>query len=363
MSLTYPALLIATIRQPQCLAADPLAFASWVKLVCRCSEDENGGVLLAADRWSEHVWLTYANVTTDGIDAAVEAGLCTWDGSTLVVNGYDHGAQKKVQTLRANAPFGKLGAEHGWKGPAARKAKAAKAKKSGDTANPDGGLIAEDDGNPARHKEETAPAQHLTPSSTPSGGNNEPPLTLPNPSDPIRTQPSPPPAGARAPVGSAWAPGPPKPPPRLWDADYWFKQFGRAWCERKGRVHYGMGGSGDSRARADLGDHLGELPESERLKAQAVADRMFALYLDDDDKKTVNAGHPFSWFVGRFNGCFARAAGGGKSPALRVVRPAIADLPAAVQRPADGPGALAGQRSGGGEAEGSNQGISSSGRS
>lgn len=104
--MRFPAVANSTIRSAQWIAASDMAIAAWTKLCFRASEDENGGRFGGASTWSESIWLPMANVTKAGIDAAVSAGLCSWEGDALIVNGYDRGSDKKLATMRKNGTKG-----------------------------------------------------------------------------------------------------------------------------------------------------------------------------------------------------------------------------------------------------------------
>ncbi len=104
--MRFPAVTNATVRSAQWIAANELAGWTWTKLCFRASEDENGGRFGGASTWGESIWLPMANVTMAGIEAAVEAGLCHWEGDTLVVRGYDVTSDKKLATIRKNGRKG-----------------------------------------------------------------------------------------------------------------------------------------------------------------------------------------------------------------------------------------------------------------
>lgn len=92
------------------------------------------------------------------------------------------------------------------------------------------------------------------------------------------------------------------PQTRAWDSNTWYRRFGNAWAEKKGRLAYGRGGIADSQATGSLTDILSSLGAEEAMRAQVAAPAMFAAFLALDDQKLVQAQHPWSWFVSRFNG-------------------------------------------------------------
>lgn len=262
--LTFPAFLNATLRKPKWLAANPLAFSTWVKLACRSAEDETGGRLEGAKGWTDHIWLTLANVNRGGVDAAVTAGLCAWDGGDIVVAGYDQGAEGKVKTLRDNGAYGHLGAAHGAKG-----------------------------GRPRKE----------TPSETPSGGLTKPPLSDPIRSDPYPTDPS----------------------QGVWGPSEWKRKYGIPWSAAKNKLTYGH--PGDSKACAELAAMLEVMPKAEQLAAQAAAEGMFATYLADPGEWLVKTHHPFVGFVQRFSALRVDAARAAAPAKVRPHLRSVDDLP------------------------------------
>jgi hypothetical protein len=86
-----------------------------------------------------------------------------------------------------------------------------------------------------------------------------------------------------------------------WSAHDWYRHFGRYWCERKGRLSYGSGAV-DARATSEFAETLSSLHPKERLMAERSAPALFRAYLNEQGQDLVRAGHPWSWFVTRFNG-------------------------------------------------------------
>jgi hypothetical protein len=109
MPLKFPAFETKTVREPAFRCADDMAIAAWTKLVCQASDYENGGRFEGASTWEDRHWLPIANVTKAAVDAAVAANLCHWERDTLVVHGYDRGAEKAVNAMRKGGKFGHLG--------------------------------------------------------------------------------------------------------------------------------------------------------------------------------------------------------------------------------------------------------------
>jgi hypothetical protein len=105
----FPAFENVTLSRPEWIVASPLALSTWTRLACRSSVMETGGVFSDAAPWTDAMWIPLANVTREGVEAAVAAGLCCWAGNDLHVEGWDQSAQVKVDVARSNGRFGVLG--------------------------------------------------------------------------------------------------------------------------------------------------------------------------------------------------------------------------------------------------------------
>lgn len=84
----------------------------------------------------------------------------------------------------------------------------------------------------------------------------------------------------------------------LWPAWRWFERFKVLWPGAHRRVAYGAGDD-DARATGELEDKLNSLPGDARLEAQASADKLIVDYFALGACRP--AGHPWKWFVQRFN--------------------------------------------------------------
>ncbi len=89
------------------------------------------------------------------------------------------------------------------------------------------------------------------------------------------------------------APAPARDP---WPAWRWYEKFKVAWPLAHNKVAYGDGDD-DAKATGELEDKLNSLPGSDRMKAQAEAEILLARYFGIK----AAAGHPWKWFVQRFN--------------------------------------------------------------
>lgn len=115
-----------------------------------------------------------------------------------------------------------------------------------------------------------------------------------------------------------------------WSEFVWCRRFGNRWAEAKKRQSYGHGG--DTKSIATLGDILRSLPD--RAACQANATAIFDAYLRDTNPILVREGHPFAFFVSRFNGILAAVLA---APVKQPRNPPLPDLPPFTPRPKQGP--------------------------
>jgi hypothetical protein len=98
--LRFPAFENQTLKRPEWALASDLALATWLKVATQGALAENGGRFVGASAWDDRAWTVMAGVTKAGIDAAVAAGICAWEGEALVVVGYETKAEIIVQQRR-----------------------------------------------------------------------------------------------------------------------------------------------------------------------------------------------------------------------------------------------------------------------
>ena len=104
--LRFPAFENATVKRPEWALASDVAIASWLKLATHAAIAENGGRFIGAVSWDDRAWTIMASVTLTGVEAAVAAGICRWDGTVLEVLGYETKAEAIVQQRRAHGKNG-----------------------------------------------------------------------------------------------------------------------------------------------------------------------------------------------------------------------------------------------------------------
>ena len=100
--LRFPAFENQTIRRSEWALASDLALATWLRVATQAAIAENGGRFVGAASWDDRAWTVMAGVSKAGVDATVEAGICTWADDALVVVGYETKAETIVQQRREN---------------------------------------------------------------------------------------------------------------------------------------------------------------------------------------------------------------------------------------------------------------------
>jgi hypothetical protein len=92
--------------------ASAAAIGTWIRLQSYCTSDGVETPQLAGVKtWSDRQWLASANVTAAEVAEVVAANLAQWQDQDLVVDGYDSAGARKIETLRKNGKFGRLGGQ------------------------------------------------------------------------------------------------------------------------------------------------------------------------------------------------------------------------------------------------------------
>ena len=113
--MKYAALHSAFVRFVAAGASDA-ALGAWARVMVMASElelqdqdDPSAARVAGAAGWDDRRWISATGTDRAGVQAAVDAGLATFDGEDLLVSGYDAEGHQKTATLRDNGRFGKLG--------------------------------------------------------------------------------------------------------------------------------------------------------------------------------------------------------------------------------------------------------------
>jgi hypothetical protein len=71
---------------------------TWLRLVCYCAQQENGGTIKAARDWNPRQWMAIIGVTEEEI--AASTSLWTWKDDALTIWNYPSDHQERVERLR-----------------------------------------------------------------------------------------------------------------------------------------------------------------------------------------------------------------------------------------------------------------------
>lgn len=90
------------LRVPPAAIATAADLGTWVRLYVCAAEIEKAGRLPGAVDWADRQWLAFAQVTRAEVAGAIAAALVVTDDRDMVVVGYDHDGEKRVQQVREN---------------------------------------------------------------------------------------------------------------------------------------------------------------------------------------------------------------------------------------------------------------------
>lgn len=93
------------LRAPEFLGATALERGVWVSLLLHCVAVENGGRIVGAAWWSARQWLTVCGLEPEEV-LETESGLWKVEEEDVVVWGYPHDLQRKVDVSRENGRKG-----------------------------------------------------------------------------------------------------------------------------------------------------------------------------------------------------------------------------------------------------------------
>jgi hypothetical protein len=108
------------LRSEEYIGAEPLARATWLNVLGWCCEQENGGRIVGAYKWSDRRWQQTCGVTKD--EVGTSSPLLRYDGEDLIVWSYPVDKQAEVQAKR------QAGREGGLKSAASKAAISPEAK-------------------------------------------------------------------------------------------------------------------------------------------------------------------------------------------------------------------------------------------
>lgn len=239
---------VCDLSSPKISAASSHAFGAWVRALGNCYKHENGGCYEQCSEHSDRQWMSIAGVDREEIASIVSAGLATWEGANLRIDGYDKEQEKKATSRK----------EKGAKAAGIRWSNARSNARSITLSNTE-----ERKGEEKKGEGEEIPARDPSGTTTEHGQDDIGP-------DHVR-------------------------------GDKWLVAFKAQWEPRNGR-QYGKKTASDAKASSELGDLLKSFPDAEALDSYSRRREMIAEFFETADAKTVSAGFPFSWFVAKFRG-------------------------------------------------------------
>lgn len=89
---------LATLTTPEFLDASNAQLGLWLKLNAYCASQENGGIILGAEAWSDQRWTRLIGVGV--VELRVESPLWFFRSGSLMVTGYNLKQEEKMRQVR-----------------------------------------------------------------------------------------------------------------------------------------------------------------------------------------------------------------------------------------------------------------------
>jgi hypothetical protein len=107
--MTWYNLPLALLGSPTFLAAPQSALGVWLRVMRYACEQECGGRLRGAMKWTDRQWIAACNSSQAEIQAGLDARLLVADGDDVLIIAYPSNRQADVQALRADGAAGGRG--------------------------------------------------------------------------------------------------------------------------------------------------------------------------------------------------------------------------------------------------------------
>lgn len=91
----------ALFSSPEFIGSEPVERATWIALLAWCCEQENEGRIVSCRSWKDRRWMQTCGVMASEIGEGCD--LYGWDGDDLVVFGYPHNIQCRLNNKRDTA--------------------------------------------------------------------------------------------------------------------------------------------------------------------------------------------------------------------------------------------------------------------
>jgi hypothetical protein len=99
-------IFIPNMRAPEFINSEPAARSAWLSILAFCCEQENGGVIIGAESWTDRAWLQTCGVTAEEVRNA--SPLVSFESGDVTVWNYPEEKEKQVQSKREAGQRGGL---------------------------------------------------------------------------------------------------------------------------------------------------------------------------------------------------------------------------------------------------------------
>jgi hypothetical protein len=110
----YHAVHRAWLRTPPAAGASDAVIGAWVRVSAYAADVEAGKAdervtrhrplgqarVVGCRRWTRRAWLSACDTTKTAVDAFVRAGLASWNGDDLILDGYDLWGEVRTKRIR-----------------------------------------------------------------------------------------------------------------------------------------------------------------------------------------------------------------------------------------------------------------------
>lgn len=104
--MTWINIFIPNMRAPEFINSEPAARSTWLSVLAFCCEQENGGVIIGAEQWTDRAWLQTCGVTAEEVRKS--APLVSFENGNVTVWNYPEEKEKEVQLKRKAGKRGGL---------------------------------------------------------------------------------------------------------------------------------------------------------------------------------------------------------------------------------------------------------------
>lgn len=102
--MEYINIHVSVIDSVDFQGADPVAQATWLKLLRYACGQEQGDIIPGARRWTHRMWIRTCNISLREINR--DSQLWQWENDDLIVNFYPHNAELALKAKRNGSRLG-----------------------------------------------------------------------------------------------------------------------------------------------------------------------------------------------------------------------------------------------------------------